>query len=131
MSVRTGPRDGFSSRDGLFSRPSQSEQTQVSINMGQNFDLDNEVEGLTSQVGRLKRMARQIGESVEENSVVTNSLEETMENAKAALRKGMKRLNRTFARSKSNHLLYMALFVAGIFFVVIFWARVARLLRIF
>jgi len=43
-------------RDGLFSRPSQSEQTQVSINMGQNFDLDNEVEGLTSQVGRLKRV---------------------------------------------------------------------------
>ena len=54
-----------------------------------------------------------------------------MENAKAALRKGMKRLNRTFARSKSNHLLYMALFIAGIFFVVIFWAKVAKLLRIF
>ena len=41
-------------REGLFSRPSQTDQAQISIEMGQPFDLDSEVEGLTGQVSKLK-----------------------------------------------------------------------------
>lgn len=44
-------------RDGLFARPSQGEQTQVSIDMGPQFDLDSEVEGLSGQVGKLKHVS--------------------------------------------------------------------------
>lgn len=54
-----------------------------------------------------------------------------MQRAQAALRRGLKKLNRSMARSKSNHLLYLALFVVSIFFVVFFWAKIARILRIF
>ena len=54
-----------------------------------------------------------------------------MENTKLAMKRGMKRLNRAFAQSYSSHLIYLALFVVGLFFVVMFWARVVRLLRIF
>lgn len=57
--------------------------------------------------------------------------EETMHRAQAALRKGLKKLNRSMASSRSNHLLYLALFVVSIFFVVFFWAKIARILRIF
>lgn len=57
--------------------------------------------------------------------------EEVMESTKMALRRGMKRLNRAFASSKSNHLLYLGLFVTGIFFVVVFWAKTARFLNMF
>lgn len=45
-------------RDGLFSRPSQNEQSQISIDMGPQFDLDNEVEGLSGQVGKLKNVSQ-------------------------------------------------------------------------
>lgn len=41
-------------RNGLFSRPSQTDQAQVSIEMGQPFNFDSEVEGLQGQVGKLK-----------------------------------------------------------------------------
>lgn len=43
-----------SRRDGLFSRPSQSDQAQVCLEMGQPFDFDSEIEGLGGQVGKLK-----------------------------------------------------------------------------
>lgn len=33
---------------------------QVSINMPNTFDLDSEVEGLQSQIGRLKQVPRQL-----------------------------------------------------------------------
>ena len=54
-----------------------------------------------------------------------------MENTKLAMKKGMKRLNRAFAQSNSSHLIYLALFVVGLFCVVIFWTRLVRFLRIF
>ena len=54
-----------------------------------------------------------------------------MHNAQLALRRGLKKLNRSFARGASNHLLFLALFVLGIFFVVILWNRDARILLIF
>ena len=57
--------------------------------------------------------------------------QDVMENTKLAMKKGMKRLNRAFAQSNSSHLIYLALFVVGLFCVVMFWTRVVRFLRIF
>lgn len=86
-------------RNGLFSRPSQSDQAQVSIEMGQPYDLDAEVEGLSGQVGKLKlvsplasvlwrthvwaafnklfpslQLARAIGQEADENRKVSEGL---------------------------------------------------------
>lgn len=47
--------------------------------------------------------------------------EETLEKAKLGLSRSMRRLNRTYQRSKSNHLLYLLLFVVGVFFVFYWW----------
>ena len=44
-------------RDGLNVRAAQSDSAQVSIEMGQGYDLDNEIEGLRSDVGRLKQVS--------------------------------------------------------------------------
>ena len=44
-------------RDGLSTRAyGQSDQAQISIELGEGFDLDNEIDGLRSQVGRLKEV---------------------------------------------------------------------------
>ena len=43
-------------REGLNVRAGQSDSAQVSIEMGQGYDLDNEIEGLRSDVGRLKQV---------------------------------------------------------------------------
>ena len=53
-----------------------------------------------------------------------------MENAKLGLRKGMKRLNRAYKQSKSNHLLFLAIFAFFFFFVLIMWTRLASFLHI-
>ena len=54
-----------------------------------------------------------------------------MEQTKVALKHGMRRINRALKQSKSNHLLYLTLFVICIFFLVYFWTKVARWVRWF
>lgn len=44
-------------RDGLNVRAAQSDNAQVSIEMGQGYDMDDEIEGLRSDVGRLKQVS--------------------------------------------------------------------------
>ncbi len=46
--------------------------------------------------------------------------EEALEKAKMGLSRTMRRLNRTYKQSKSNHLLYLLLFVLGVFFLM-YW----------
>jgi len=62
-------------------------------------------------------------------SQVMEGLETAMEQARLSLKKTMKRLNRAYTQSKSNHMLYLILFALGLFFFVYFWNRVIRLLR--
>ena len=38
-------------------RAGQSDSAQISIEMGQGYDLDNEIDGLRSDVGRLKQVS--------------------------------------------------------------------------
>lgn len=49
-----------------------------------------------------------------------------MDQARASLRKTMKRLNRAYADSKSNHMLYLILFALALFFAVFFWNKARR-----
>ena len=55
-------------------------------------------------------------------------LEAAMDQARASLKKTMKRLGRAYEQSRSNHLLYLVLFALALFFAVFFWNKVRRLL---
>ena len=46
----------WSHREGLNVRAGQSDSAQISIELGQGYDLDSEIEGLRSDVGRLKQV---------------------------------------------------------------------------
>lgn len=122
---------GFSSRDALHARSSGfgSDQNQVSINMPDAFDMDSEVEGLRGQVGRLKQVARAIGEENVLQAQAASSLEEALEQASLAMKKGMRRVNRALQQSKSNHFLYLALFCLAVFFALYLWARVYSFIK--
>ena len=43
-------------RAGLSARSGQSDQAQVIMEMGQGYDMDQEIEGLSSSVSRLKQV---------------------------------------------------------------------------
>eukprot|EP00191_Tetraselmis_sp_GSL018_P009026 CAMPEP_0177612308 /NCGR_PEP_ID=MMETSP0419_2-20121207/21130_1 /TAXON_ID=582737 /ORGANISM="Tetraselmis sp., Strain GSL018" /LENGTH=78 /DNA_ID=CAMNT_0019108445 /DNA_START=469 /DNA_END=701 /DNA_ORIENTATION=- len=74
-------------------------------------------------------MSEEIGESSRQNSQIMAGLEETLEQAKLALRRSMKRMNRAYQQSKSNHLLYLVLFSLGTLLGLYFFARVVSTLR--
>lgn len=93
------------------------------------FDMDSEVEGLRGQVGRLKQVARAIGEENVLQAQAASSLEEALEQASLAMKKGMRRVNRALQQSKSNHFLYLALFCLAVFFALYLWARVYRFIK--
>ena len=56
---------------------------------------------------------------------------DALERGNAALKQGMRRLNKAYKQSKSNHLLYLALFAIALFFGVWFFSKTYRTLRWF
>ena len=52
-----------------------------------------------------------------------------MEKARTGLRKTMRRLNRTYEQSKSNHILYLLLFAVGVFVLMYSWLKFYRLVK--
>ncbi|CAL5227739.1 g10755 [Coccomyxa viridis] len=122
-------RSGGFSRDGLNVRAAQSDNAQVSIEMGQGgYDLDSEIEGLRTDVGRLKQMSMAIGEENKLQKQAAETLSDYLEQADVALRRGMRRVNKALRQSKSNHLLYLALFCLGVFFMLYFLVRTYKLI---
>lgn len=124
-----GPRagGGFSSRGGLSNRPGPSDQVQISVDPGNQFDLDTEIDGLRGQLSRLKQVSSAIHEEQTLQNSIAASLEETLEKAKLGLGRTMRRLNRTYQHSNSNHLLYLLLFVVGVFFIMYWWMKFYKL----
>ena len=54
---------------------------------------------------------------------------ETLERSTAALKQGMRRLNKAYKESKSNHLLYLVLFALAIFVALYLFAKAYRTIR--
>ena len=52
-----------------------------------------------------------------------------MDKARTSLRKTMRRLNRTYEQSKSNHILYLLLFAVGVFILMYSWLKFYRLVK--
>jgi len=120
---------GVRSREGLFARPGTSDQLQVSVDPGHDFDLDHEIDGLRGQLGKLKEVSSAIAEENKLQRSIADSLEEAMEKARTGLRKTMRRLNRTYEQSKSNHILWLLLFAVGVFVLLYTWIKFYRLVR--
>ncbi|KAK9843152.1 hypothetical protein WJX74_007709 [Apatococcus lobatus] len=101
---------GFQSREGLNSRQHlAANPDQISINIQPGYDFDRDIEGLSSQVGRLKQVSRAINQEAELSRQEAASLEEILENAKVA----MKRLLLDCSCWLFCKLLYIALVVAS------------------
>lgn len=73
-------------------------------------------------------MSEAISEENRLTGQVMEGLEAAMDQARASLKKTMKRLGRAYEQSRSNHLLYLVLFALALFFAVFFWNKVRRLL---
>jgi len=93
------------------------------------LNVDEEVSGMREQMARLKVMSQDIGEASRVNGELLAGLEETMEKAKLALKRSMKRMNKAYEQSKSNHLLYLVLFSFGTLFGLYFFAKVVGTIR--
>lgn len=73
-------------------------------------------------------MSMAIGEENKLQKQAAETLSEYLEKADLALKRGMRRVNKAFWQSKSNHLLYLALFCLGIFFMLYFLIRTYKLI---
>ena len=77
----------------------------------------------------LMQMSMAIGEENKLQKQAAETLSDYMEQAEMALKRGMRRVNKAFRQSKSNHLLYLALFCLAIFFMLMFLVRTYKLFR--
>eukprot|EP00891_Asterochloris_glomerata_P007438 jgi/Astpho2/7438/gw1.00114.194.1_t len=87
------------------------------------YDFDSEVEGLRSQLGRLKEVASAIGEESKLQNSAIAGLEDAMERAQHAMKRGLRKVNKALQQSKSNHFMHLALFCLLIFCVLYAWLR--------
>jgi 3-methyladenine DNA glycosylase/8-oxoguanine DNA glycosylase len=117
-------RPGLNARQSLFATSDQSDQMQVAIEAGTNFELDNEIEQLRSSVGRLKQVSTAIAEESRLTQQVLDSLEHAIQAAQVNLKATMKRLNRVFKRAKSNHMIYLLVFALAVFFAVFMFNKI-------
>ena len=81
-----------------------------------------------TMLASLLQMSMAIGEENKLQKQAAETLSEYMEQAEIALKRGMRRVNKALRQSKSNHLLYLALFCLGIFFLLYFLIRTYKLL---
>ena len=100
------PSDGLASRSGADS---------VSISVS-GYAAESELADLRAGVGRLKALSLAVGDEARENASLAESLEATLDEARAALKAGAKRLERAFRRGKSRHMIYLALFCVAVAF---------------
>lgn len=108
--------------------PGETEVVQITMQQPQ-FDLDNEITGLRGQMGKLKTMSQQIGEESRIHGELISGLEESMEKARSALKRSMKRMNKACEQSKSNHLLYLVLFSLATLLGLYFFAKIVGTVR--
>ena len=74
------------------------------------------------------QMSMAIGEENKLQKQAAETLSDYLEQADVALRRGMRRVNKALRQSKSNHLLYLALFCLGVFFMLYFLIRTYKLI---
>lgn len=144
------------SRSGLSSRSRAPGDSHLQISVEGEFDFDQEIEGLRSQVQKLKHVTHLspfqklfFRRSVEALTMKltskanfsikwyffsfslarTPSQREAMEKTQHQLKRVSKKLNKVYEQSKSNHLLWLVLFVFCIIFAVWMLAKITHMTR--
>ncbi|OMO56163.1 hypothetical protein CCACVL1_26697 [Corchorus capsularis] len=113
----------YRSREGLSARPvANSDEIQLRIDPV-HADLDEEISGLHKQVTQLKHVAQEIETEVRSQNDLVSDLQMLMSRAQAGVKTGMKRLNRTVANQRSNHILQVIIFGLGCFTIVYLWSK--------
>ena len=75
------------------------------------------------------QLSQAIGEENKLSKVAAEGLEETLDRAKAALSRGLKRVNRAMRRGRSNHMIYLVAFAFAMLLGVYVWAKLYRVVR--
>eukprot|EP00271_Cylindrocystis_brebissonii_P010347 TRINITY_DN26518_c0_g1_i1.p1 TRINITY_DN26518_c0_g1~~TRINITY_DN26518_c0_g1_i1.p1 ORF type:complete len:131 (+),score=43.87 TRINITY_DN26518_c0_g1_i1:389-781(+) len=118
---------GFSQRSALFSSSGSngsSQQQLLQVRVEPRGELDDEVAGLRSQVRKLKEIAGEIGNEARQQNDILNQLEQTMIAAQAAVKEGVRKLNRAIASGGSSFLIQVLLFAVFAFLLVYMVSKV-------
>ncbi|KAJ7943707.1 Bet1-like protein [Quillaja saponaria] len=116
----------YRSSEGLSARPfGNSDEIQLRIDPV-HADLDEEISGLHSQVRRLKSVAQEIEAETKLQNDIISDLQMAMSQARAGVKNGMRRLNRTISQHGSNHILHVIIFGLVCFSIVYFWTKLSR-----
>ena len=101
---------------------SGADQAQVAMEMG-TFDLDGEVDSLRQKVGRMKRLAGDIGDESRLQGQLLANLDETLQKARQGVKRGLRKMDKAFKQVNSNHILYLMAFVVLLFLGMYVWAK--------
>ncbi|CAI0422041.1 unnamed protein product [Linum tenue] len=114
--------------EGLSARPvltGSADEVQLRIDPV-HADLDDEILSLQSQVSQLKNVSFSTSLFLQFSLFCLMQQQRLMSNAEAGVKNGMKKLNRTVAQHKSNHILQVIVFGLMCFAVVYLWTKVWR-----
>lgn len=120
---------GYTSRSGLNARGQPSDQLQ--INIEPQFNYDSQLQGLRDDVKKIKQLAFAIDDERKLQGKEINTLEEYLDQARAALKKASRRLTVVTGQSRSWLMLWVVLFGLTLFFVVYVMKKIHRLGRLF
>lgn len=91
---------GLSARPGMGGGPGGA-SGEVQLNMGNDFDIDDEVDKLHGKVSMLKQMTGAIHEEATVRGKLIDQLEETMNQARSALKDARRRQGPTHSLTHS------------------------------
>jgi len=112
---------GFSQRSALGIDLESQQQLQVRVEP--RSQLDAEITGLSAQVKKLKEVSNLIsGETRQQNDILAQ-LEQTMVTAEAAVKEGIRKINKVLTLHGGSHVLHVILFALGAFFLVYLWMK--------
>ena len=116
MAYRGGySADGLSARPGMGGAAGGPGSGEVQLNMGNDFDIDDEVDKLHGKVSMLKQMTGAIHEEATVRGRLIDQLEETMNQARSALKDAKRKMDKAFKQSSSSHLLVLTFFCLFVF----------------
>ena len=78
-----------------------ADQAQVAMEMG-TFDLDGEVDSLRQKVGRMKRLAGDIGDESRLQGELLANLDATLQKARQGVKRGLRKMDKAFKQVNSK-----------------------------
>lgn len=109
---------GFSQRSSLL-----GDHQQLQVKVDSREEIDNHVSGLRAQLHKLKHVASEIHNETKQQQELMQQLEQALISGQAAIKNGVRKLNRALASSGSAYLVHVILFALFCFFLVYLWSK--------